>query len=154
MRLLDILSEARVRTRLEAESKQAALRAVAELFAKDAPTLSADAVLAVLEEREQLASTGVGSGVAIPHGRLAGMDELRGALLVSASGIPFDAVDNAPVRIIFAVIGPGQRASDHLRVLARLSRLLRSESVRNELLNAPDAHTAFQVVARVDAEGG
>ncbi len=154
MRLLDILSEARVKTRLEAGSKQVALRAVAELFAADSRVLSPDAVLAVLEEREQLASTGVGSGVAIPHGRLAGMNELRGALLVSANGIPFDAVDSAPVRIIFAVIGPGQRASDHLRVLARLSRLLRSESVRNELLTAPDAHTAFQVVVRVDAEGG
>jgi len=153
MRLLDILSEARVRPRVEARSKQAALRAVAELFASGSKSLNADGVLAVLEERERLASTGVGSGVAIPHGRLAGHEALQGALLMSADGIPFEAVDGAPVRIIFAVIGPAHRASDHLRVLARLSRVLRNEKVRAELLAAPDAHTAFQVLTRVDSEG-
>ena len=131
MRLLDILSETRVRTHASAASKHAALRAVAELFAAGPGKLHLDEVLSVLEEREQLASTGVGSGVAIPHGRLAGTDGLEAALLISPEGVPFDAVDGAPVHIIFAVIGPAQRASDHLRVLARLSRILRNANIRN-----------------------
>lgn len=153
MRLLDILSETRVRTHVEAASKQAALRAVAELFVKSSDQLDLESVLAVLQEREQLASTGVGSGVAIPHGRMAGSDALQAALLVSPTGIPFEAVDGAPVHIIFAVIGPAQRASDHLRILARLSRIFRNEGVRNELLAATNARAAYQVLARVDREG-
>jgi nitrogen PTS system EIIA component len=153
MRLLDILSETRVRTHVKAESKLAALRAVAELFVESSNKLEVASVLAVLQEREQLASTGVGSGVAIPHGRIAGSDELEAALLISPTGVPFDAVDNAPVHIIFAVIGPARRASDHLRILARLSRIFRNEGVRNELLAATDAHAAYQVLARVDREG-
>lgn len=152
MRLLDILSEARVRTRVKAASKQAALHAVAELFASTSKTLEVEQILAVLHEREQLASTGVGSGVAIPHGRLSGLDALEAVLLVSPQGIPFDAVDGAPVHIIFAVIGPAHRASDHLRVLARLSRVFRNEAVRQELLAAPDAHAAYEVLSRADRE--
>ncbi len=153
MRLLDILHEARVRTGVQAASKHAALRAVAELFVAGSDTLKVENVLTVLQDREQLASTGVGSGVAIPHGRIAGTAGLQAALLISPEGVPFDAVDGAPVYIIFAVIGPGDRASDHLRVLARLSRTLRNESVRRELLVAPDAHAAYEVLARVDSEG-
>ncbi len=152
MRLLDILSEARVRTRVDLASKRDALRAVAELFVASSDTLNVESVLAVLEEREQLASTGVGSGVAIPHGRIAGGEAMQAALLVSPEGVPFDAVDGAPAHIIFAVIGPATRASDHLRVLARLSRIFRNEGLRNQLLAAPDAHEAFEVLARVDRE--
>src|SRR5687767_4497954 len=100
MRFIDILTEGRVTTRLLAPSKDAALAAVAELFAQDDPNLDAAHVHDVLAERERLASTGVGSGVAIPHGRIGTIDRLRAALAVSPHGIPFDAIDGAPVRII------------------------------------------------------
>lgn len=150
MLLTDILTEQRVTTRLIADTKDAALYALAELFAADDPALSAGAVHSVLLERERLASTGVGSGVAIPHGRIASIDQLRAAVAISPQGIPFEAIDSAPVRIIVGVLAPQHHTGDHLRVLARVSRLLRSVQVRESLLGAEDARAAFDVIARAD----
>lgn len=151
MRFIDILSEERVTTQLLAATKDAALLAVAQLFAADDPSLDPQAIHDVLFEREQLASTGVGSGVAIPHGRLANIDRLRAAVAVSPQGIPFDAIDGAPVRIIVGVLAPQHHTGDHLRVLALVSRMLRNADVRERLLSARDAPTAFDVIAQADA---
>jgi PTS system nitrogen regulatory IIA component len=153
MRFIDILSEDRVNTGLAAATKDAALLALAELFAADDSTLDPRAVHDVLVERERLASTGVGSGVAIPHGRIGSIDRLRAAVAVSPHGIPFDAIDGAPVRIIVGVLAPQHHTGDHLRVLAMVSRMLRSPEVRDRLLSAPDSHSAFDVIARADAAG-
>ena len=128
MRLTDILNEQRVTTALSATSKDDALRALADLFAGDDGVLAPSAVYDVLSERERLASTGIGSGVAIPHGRIATLDSLRAAVAISPEGIPFDAIDGAPVRIVVGVLAPQHHTGDHLRVLARVSRLLRSRS--------------------------
>jgi nitrogen PTS system EIIA component len=150
MLLTDILNEQRVTTRLVASTKDDALLALAELFSGDDPNLQASAVHEVLRERERLASTGVGSGVAIPHGRISSIEQLRAAVAISPGGIPFDAIDGAPVRIIVGVLAPQHHTGDHLRVLARVSRLLRSAQVREHLLDARDAHAAFDVIARAD----
>jgi nitrogen PTS system EIIA component len=150
MLLTDILTEQRVTTGLVAGNKDDALSALADLFAADDPTLTASAVHEVLRERERLASTGVGSGVAIPHGRIGAIEQLRAALAISPVGIPFDAIDGAPVRIIVGVLAPQHHTGDHLRVLARVSRLLRSAHVREALLAAPDAQSAFDVIAKAD----
>lgn len=150
MRLVEILSQERVTTELAATSKDGALHALAELFTRDATALDQRAVYDVLSERERLASTGIGSGVAIPHGRIAQLDSLRAAVAISPSGIPFDAIDGAPVRIVVGVLAPQHHTGDHLRVLARVSRLLRSREVREQLLSAKDAATAFDVIARAD----
>src|SRR4051794_28801205 len=151
MRFIDILKEERVTTRLVAANKDAALLAVAELFAADDPALDPRAVHDVLLERERLASTGVGSGVAIPHGRLSTIDSLRAAVAISPVGIPFDAIDGAPVRIIVGVLAPQHHTGDHLRILALVSRMLRNQQVRESLLQAGSSHAAFEVIARVDA---
>ena len=150
MLLTDILNEQRVTTQLVASSKDEALLALAQLFSADDPNLTASAVHEVLRERERLASTGVGSGVAIPHGRISSIEQLRAAVAISPSGIPFDAIDGAPVRIIVGVLAPQHHTGDHLRVLARVSRLLRSLQVRESLLDARDAQAAFEVIARAD----
>lgn len=150
MLLTDILNEQRVTTRLRAGTKDDALHALAELFAADDPSLSTEAVHEVLRERERLASTGVGSGVAIPHGRIGSIEQLRAAVAICPDGIPFDAIDGAPVRIIVGVLAPQHHTGDHLRVLARVSRLLRSAQVRESLLEALDPHAAFDVIAKAD----
>jgi nitrogen PTS system EIIA component len=151
MRLTDILSEERVTTALTATTKEEALSALAQLFTADDPALDARAVYEVLSERERLASTGIGSGVAIPHGRIGQLERLRAAIAISPSGIPFEAIDGAPVRIVVGVLAPQHHTGDHLRVLARVSRLLRSQQVRESLLAAADAHAAFEIIARADA---
>lgn len=150
MRLVDILSQERVTTELTADTKDDVLRALAGLFTRGEPNLDARAVFDVLSERERLASTGIGSGVAIPHGRIAALDGLRAALAISPSGIPFDAIDGAPVRIVIGVLAPQHHTGDHLRVLARVSRLLRSREVRDSLLDSRDAQAAYDVIARSD----
>jgi PTS system nitrogen regulatory IIA component len=151
MRLTDILIPERITTSLNAATKEQALRALSELFVIDDPELLADGVFDVLLERERLASTGVGSGVAIPHGRLPTIERLRAAVAVSPSGIPFDAIDGAPVRIIIGVLAPLHHTGDHLRVLARVSRLLRSGMVRERLLAAASPEDAYAIVAAADA---
>jgi len=150
MLLTEILSEQRVTTHLAASTKDDALLEIARLFATDDPSLEVRAVHEVLCERERLASTGVGSGVAIPHGRMGAIDQLRAAVAVSPAGIPFDAIDGAPVRIIVGVLAPQHHTGDHLRILARVSRLLRSAQVREGLLSAESPHAAFEVIARAD----
>ena len=151
MRLTDILSEQRVTTQLTATSKDDALRALAHLFAVDDRVLDAAAVYEVLRERERLASTGIGSGVAIPHGRIATLDSLRAAVAISPEGIPFDAIDGQPVRIVVGVLAPQHHTGDHLRVLARVSRMLRSREVRERLLEAHGPADAFEIIGRADA---
>ena len=151
MRLTDILNEERVTTQLTAVSKDDALHALARLFTLDDAGLDEVAVYDVLSERERLASTGIGSGVAIPHGRIATLDRLRAAVAISPEGIPFDAIDGGAVRIVVGVLAPQHHTGDHLRVLARVSRLLRNKDVREALLAADGPQAAFEIIVRADA---
>ncbi len=150
MRLADILSVDRVTVRLAAEDKRGALRALAQLFVEHDPRLDAAEIQRVFEEREALASTGVGSGVAIPHGRLAGVERLVAAVGLSPEGVDFEAIDGRPAHILVAVLGPEKQTGEHLKALARFSRVLRDEGVRARLLAAPDAEGALDVLLAED----
>ncbi|MBX3271978.1 MAG: PTS sugar transporter subunit IIA [Sandaracinaceae bacterium] len=148
MRLADILAAHRITVRLEATDKASALRAMAELFVDDVEGIDADRIAAVFEEREALASTGVGSGVAIPHGRIEGVPTLLAAVGLSREGLDFDAIDGRPVHIFVALLGP--RNLDHLKALARFSRLLRSEHARRDLLGAASPADALDRICAAD----
>jgi len=133
-------------------TKSEALRRLALLLAPSAG-LSADDVERVLVEREKLQSTGVGGGVAIPHGAIDGLEQQFGAVLLCPSAIDFDAIDGAPVSILFAVIGPKRAAGEHLKTLARVSRLLRDDEFRRRLLTAPDGSAAYEIIATEAGKG-
>jgi PTS system nitrogen regulatory IIA component len=105
-----------------------------------------------LEERERLASTAIGDGIAIPHGKLDSVDHLLGALGRSVSGLAFDSIDGKPTHIVFMLVAPLNSAGVHLKALARLSRLFRDASFRQRLLDAPDSATMFQTIAEEDAK--
>lgn len=152
MRLADILTLDRVTVRLDAGDKPSALQALARLFVAGSSGLSVepDAIVRVLEEREALASTGVGSGVAIPHGRLAGVEELVAAVGISKRGVEFDAIDGQPAHILVAVLAPERQTGAHLKALARFSRLLRHEGVRSRLVDAVDDEAAFAIILEED----
>jgi PTS system nitrogen regulatory IIA component len=130
-------------------SKGSAIRTLAELLA---PSLAVEAgeVERLLLEREQLQTTAIGEGVAIPHAAMDSVTARSAALLLCPKGIAFDSLDGGPAQIIFGVVGPRQATADHLRVLARISRLLRAKDVRDELLRAPDAQAALDLVLRED----
>jgi PTS system nitrogen regulatory IIA component len=150
VRLADILTVDRITVRLRAEDKPAALRELARLFVGADEGVDEDAITNVFEEREALASTGVGSGVAIPHGRLPQVTRLRAAVGISAPGVDFDAIDGRPAHILVAVLGPEQKTGEHLKALARFSRLLRNGSVRQKLLEADSAQRALEVIVEED----
>jgi len=154
MRLQEILDVDRIDADFTATSKHAALAALAELLCECAAAAGAgasiDDVRRVLEAREALQSTGVGSGVAIPHGRVGGLDRFVGALAIHHGGVDFEAIDGRPVSILFAVIGPERAAGEHLKCLARIGRLLRDDAVRERLQRATSAEDALSIVREVD----
>lgn len=146
MRLVDVLRVETIRTDLAAPDKEDTLRQLARLLADDDAVSNEDAVFQALCERERLATTGVGSGVAIPHGRV-DIRTFRLAMAISPEGVPFDSVDGAPAHILFAVLGPLQNPAEQLRVLARISRVLKDQAVRRRLLAAVSSEDALAIVA-------
>jgi len=111
----------------------------------------ADEVLGALLTRERLGSTGVGEGVAIPHAKIPGLRSLVACFGRTLQGVPFDAIDYQPVRLIFVLLAPENSAGAHLKALARISRLLKNAEFRTRLMELPDQGTLYQ--AFVDEDG-
>lgn len=147
MRLTELLTAARVRTELDSSDKQAALSAMASLLVGDGDAARTQEVLDALLAREQIASTGVGSGVAIPHGHL-DIDDVRMALAISPSGVPFETSDGEPVHILAAIVGPKGGLGTQLRLLARTACLLRDRGIRARLRDAASPADALAVMAQ------
>lgn len=152
MGVLEILRAERVSVSNASEgvvrNKAEALKRLATLLATGT-AVSAIEIERVLVEREKLQSTGVGGGVAIPHGGIPTLDMHIGAVLLCPDPIDFNAIDSAPVSILFAVIGPKREAGEHLKILARVSRLLRQDDFRKRLLAATTGSVAYE---RISAE--
>jgi PTS system nitrogen regulatory IIA component len=135
MNIGDLLDRGVIAPRVTAPGKRQALRVVADLAARSFGLATAD-VLDALLEREALGSTGVGYGVALPHARLEGLDRLHGVFVRLETPAPFDAVDDRPVDLIFALFAPRDASGEHLRALARVSRVLRQSDLREQLRKA------------------
>jgi PTS system nitrogen regulatory IIA component len=144
--LADLLHPERVRVGLTLSDKEAALRAIASLLTMPEGTANEETVYEVLLERERLASTGIGSGVAIPHGRYDGVDELRAAVALCPAGVDFDAVDRLPVKIVVGIVGPRSMPQKHLAALAGVSRFLRNDEKRVALLKSVDNAEAYHTL--------
>lgn len=148
MRLSEILTVQRILVDPTGEltrDKEAVLQRLAELLA---PAIggTAEEVLVPLREREQLQSTGIGDGVAIPHTALEKADKQTAALVLCPGGVSFEAIDGQPVRIVFGVVGPKRAASEHLKILAKVSRLLRSPETRRRLLESGTKEQAYSLI--------
>ena len=156
MRLTDLLSPDRVGIRRASEGdfdKERAIRLLASMFGeRDGVTIQE--IERVLLEREQLQSTGIGEGVAIPHGALPQLREQVAALLIVPEGVEFQAIDDAKVSILFGVIGPKRATGEHLKTLARVSRLLRSREFRERLVGSADASSAFELISAEETGKG
>ncbi len=138
MSLSELIPESGVLAELNASGRKQVLHALSELAER---TLGVDAraILDAVMERERLGSTGVGEGVAIPHARTPLVGEVRGLFARLKSPVDFDAVDGRPADLIFMLLAPEDSSADHLKALARVSRLFRREDVRDALRLAPDA---------------
>jgi PTS system nitrogen regulatory IIA component len=151
-RLTEILTEQRILVDSDGgfvHEKTDALRLLASLLA---PAVGSDkqAIEQLLAERERLQSTGIGDGVAIPHTSVESAPGQAAALLLCPKGVEFEAIDGAQVHIIFGVIGPKRATGEHLRILARISRLLRDSDTRGRLLASADSGEAFALIEQQD----
>jgi PTS system nitrogen regulatory IIA component len=153
MRLSEILSVERILVDSDGgfvRGKSDALRLLAEMLAPavGVPHLEVEELLL---EREKLQSTGIGDGVAIPHTSLETGESQAAGLLLCPRGIEFEAIDAAPVSIIFGVVGPKRATGEHLRTLARISRLLRDDSTREKLISVDSPAAAFELIRAHDS---
>ncbi|MDA8164567.1 MAG: PTS sugar transporter subunit IIA [Desulfobacteraceae bacterium] len=126
----------RIESELKAASKREALQELAGAACAGTPGLKRDQVYQALQEREGLGSTGIGEGIAIPHGKLKELDRIIICFGRSRAGVPFDAVDGKPVHLFFVLLAPESAAREYLHTLAQLSRFLKNPSVRARLLQA------------------
>ena len=139
MQIGDLLDRNAISLRVSAANKRQALAVIAEIAARNFG-LDAGDVLDALTEREQAGSTGVGHGVAAPHARLEGLERLRGVFVRLDHAVEFEAVDEQPVDLIFALFAPKAATGvEHLRALARVSRILRQSGLRQQLRQARTA---------------
>ena len=134
-----------VRQGFNAPSKKRLVTDIAS-FVADRFNLDAGVVFETLWEREKLGSTGVGNGVAIPHGRLASIDQIIGAFVQLQKPIDFESVDDTPVDLVFMLLTPQNAGADHLKALAKVSRVLRSPAVCEKLRAANDKETLYAVL--------
>ncbi|MGD0527667.1 MAG: PTS sugar transporter subunit IIA [Polyangiaceae bacterium] len=155
MRLTELLSEERVAIRhhdgTHPLDKPATLKTLADMLARGAHADVA-AVERVLTEREQLQSTGIGEGVAIPHGALPQLETQFASLLIVPEGVDFAAIDGLPVNILFAVITPKRATGEHLKTLARVSRVLRNKAFRERLIAAASPKEGYALISNEEGD--
>jgi PTS system nitrogen regulatory IIA component len=150
MRILDLVPPGAVVDGLRSETKEGVLRELSEVVCRLLPSLSPDRLASILMEREALGSTGIGEGVAIPHGKVPGIERLVAAFGRSLEGVQFASLDGKPARLFFLVVAPENSAGMHLKALARISRLLKDERFRRKLLAAEGADGLLQVLREED----
>jgi PTS system nitrogen regulatory IIA component len=145
MQVADLLTPESVIPALRATSKKQALQDLAKRAA-EITGLSERAVFDVLLERERLGTTGVGRGIAIPHGKFTGIDRIHGMFARLERPIDFEAIDDRPVDLIFLLLAPQSAGADHLKALARVSRLLRDNAVCDKLRAARGADAMYALL--------
>ena len=150
MKIAEFLSADAIVPRLISADKEGILRELCVPLARRVPDIGTDRFATVLLEREKLDSTGIGDGVAIPHGKIAGLPGVVASFGVSAAGVDFKAKDGKPTHLFFALVAPENSAGMHLRALARVSRLFKNPALRRQIIDTPDAKSIFDLISAED----
>lgn len=145
MQLVDILSRDCVVPSLKVTSKKQALQEISQIAA-DLTDLTSREVFDILLQRERLGSTGLGQGIAIPHGKFAALENVHGIFARLSQPIEFESVDNQPVDLIFVLLAPEGAGADHLKALARVSRLLRDHEIIEKLRSSGNADALYSIL--------
>lgn len=151
MRILDILQEETIISELDATDKKGVLEELTGPVAKISG-VDREEMVRVLLERERLGSTGIGEGIAIPHGKLKSLQSLLVSFGRSQKGVDFEAIDGKPAHLFFLLMAPENSTGDHLRMLAGISRLLKDDTFRQRLMTAEDQHKLYTVIADEDRD--
>ena len=150
MEIADLLSPDAVLAHVKATTKKQVLQEMAHKAAL-LTKLPERRIFETLIEREKLGSTGMGQGIAIPHGRIAGIEKMTGLFAQLDHPVDFDSMDDQPVDLVFLLLAPEGAGADHLKALARVSRLLRNQAVCEKLRAAPQAATLFALLTEPTA---
>ncbi len=148
MHVEDLLKIEYIVEALMSPDKASVLRELAEVLSRHQNDIDAEAMTRVLLGRESLGSTGIGDGIAIPHGKMPTLKEPLIAFGRSRAGIPFDSLDGKPAHLFFVVMAPEKTTGIHLKLLARLSRMLKDKGFRDELFNAQTAEELLDAIVR------
>jgi PTS system nitrogen regulatory IIA component len=151
MKIAEFLSPKAVVAQLGAQSKAEVLAELSRSLVSANPDLDPARLVEVLQDRERLGSTGIGEGVAIPHGKLAGLPQLMASFGVAREGVDFEAIDGKPTFLFFALVAPENSAGIHLKALARISRLFKSPQFRQAILSAEGSEEIYRLIAEEDA---
>jgi PTS system nitrogen regulatory IIA component len=151
VKLLDFLGEEHIVTDIGRCDKFRAIECLVDRAVKVLDRVDKSDVLRIIMEREELGSTGIGGGVAIPHGKLPQLDRMTILVGRSREGVDFDAIDNAPVNIIFLLLAPDDAATVYLKVLARISKMLKREGVLARLLEVEDESALLATIDEIDS---
>lgn len=149
MKITDFLSRETIVPALASRDKTAALEEMAE-YLGSTHNLDKNKVLKVLLERERISTTAIGEGVAIPHGKLNGVERVVGVFARSPEGIDFSSLDGAPTHLFFVLVAPENAAADHLKALARISRLLKDEAFRRRLMAGQSSQELYATILEED----
>lgn len=150
MELYEILDREICAFNISDRTKDEALRRIAERASRSEALagISADEIFRKLQEREQQGTTGFGDGIAIPHARIEGMEHSLLFIVTSHRGVDFEAMDKKRVHVFFILLGPEDKAEEHLKILAALSRLLSATRIKNELLSAKSNNAIYETFVR------
>ena len=152
MKILDILNEESIIAELKSTSKKGAIEEMSMVAAKCDEKVHIETLVEVLIEREKLGSTGIGDGVAIPHGKLASIDRVMAVFARSGEGLDFDSMDDKKAHLFFLLIAPEDSAGSHLKALARVSRLMNNPEFRLSLMKAKSREEMYKAFSSEDAK--
>jgi len=152
MKILDILAKESIIPELKGRTKKQVLEELIDALLQHKPQLDRDRLMAVLLERERLGSTGIGDGIAIPHGKMRDLDQLVLSFGRSSQGVDFESMDGKPVHLFFLLVAPENCAGIHLRALAKIARLLKNGTVRKKLGNVQGREEVYSVIQLEDED--
>ncbi len=152
MKILDILAVDSIVPELKGKTKHQVLEELIDAVKQNKPQVNSERLMKVLLERERLGSTGIGDGIAIPHGKLKEIDDLVLSFGRSTQGIDFESMDGKPVHLFFLLVAPESCAGIHLRALARIARLLKNGVVRKRLGKVDNREDIVSIIQQEDED--
>jgi PTS system nitrogen regulatory IIA component len=152
MKLSEILNQDNIIPDLKAKDKRGVLEELVDVIVSHDPSLDKGSLVKILLERERLGSTGIGDGIAIPHGKFLGLKHPVISFGRSLQGLDFDSMDGQPAFLFFLLVAPENSASIHLKALAKIAKILKNSSFRNVLMQAPTRQELYQTIIQSDEE--
>jgi len=152
MQIKDFVNKKAIKLDLQSTEKEDALKELVDVLAEVQNIGDKKAIVQTLVERENLGSTGIGQGIAIPHGKTDKVDDLVAVLGISQKGVDFEALDGEPVYIFFLLVAPKDSPGPHLKALAQISRLLRDSYVCDLLKRCQSAEEAYDIISREETK--